>query len=209
MEEHRSSVLGKRPVEEVQEAAQESSQGSQPGRKRRFARQKDWPSQWKKEYSAWKRRKKSGSDGGFGALGTGRFKSKSSPPPRPRCERKCGGGRRSRTHVQAQPPQPTQEEGRPPRGATQESLVASNPEEASHDWQEGARIGEAKNPGANQGGSTGSLNPRNRSGTRAPGVNHQHKKTHGRHRGAGAASQAPAMELAKGFAPAPSPRATA
>ena len=57
-------------------------------------------------------------------------------------------------------------------------LQASQPEATSHNWKEGERIGEAKNPGPKG---------RNRSGNRAPGVRYQEEQAPARRHGSRAA----------------------
>ena len=61
-------------------------------------------------------------------------------------------------------------------------LQGSQPEATSHNWKEGERIGEAKNPGPKG---------RNRSGNRAPGVRHEPVEASARRHGSRAAPTPP------------------
>ena len=72
-------------------------------------------------------------------------------------------------------------EGDHPPRPEELSQVENQSEATSHDWKEGARIGEASNPGPKG----------HRSGSRAPGVNQQHEKAPARWHGTRAAPQAP------------------
>ena len=70
------------------------------------------------------------------------------------------------------------------------------PEATSHNWKEGARIGEAKNPGPSG---------RNRSGSRAPRGGHQQFQAQDRRHGSWATPTPSAGERTKGIYPGPDP----
>ena len=79
----------------------------------------------------------------------------------------------------------------------QQQQLSQQPEARCHNWQEGARIGEAQNPGPQ-----GQGHPTRR---RAPGRRQTQHQTTGMQHGACAWSNPPAGELAKGAYPGPTP----
>ena len=88
----------------------------------------------------------------------------------------------------------------PPATHTAEGHPARQQEEESHDWKEGARIGEASNPGPLQS-APGNRPP----GNHAPRRSTNNAQVPARRRDARAAPQAPAGESAKGIYPGPNP----
>ena len=175
----RPSQLGKRPAEEDNEdtasQASELSQGTQPRqRKMRYGTIKDWPQAWRTEYDAFKaagsgtdRRKLAETwdaalwDQVFCATTTQRRTEMR------RWEREKA---RASAHTPNRPPVPRETPDQHDPTAHNPNSTMPSPtraEATSHDWKEGARMGEATNPGPPPGGPhhssphQQSKNPRN------------------------------------------------
>ena len=84
----------------------------------------------------------------------------------------------------------------------EDAVATCSTEEHSHDWKEGARIGEALNPGPNRRTSRLSRSPRR---SHTPQGRTNQKPTQASRRGDRAASKAPAGERTKGNRPGPKP----
>ena len=153
------SSLGKRSAEEVEqpgEGLSQSSDGPRFGWKRRYTRLSDWPTEWLEQYTAWKalpdmeERQKLWSSWDP-ALRDQVWSTTSTPM---RCEIRSWMAEESGAFSQGCTPRrpkakaPLRRKGEQPSSpATQSSFHPVVNEEDSHDWHEGARIGEATNPG--------------------------------------------------------------
>ena len=170
----RASQLGKRRLESAddiasQDQSQSSASSARHTRKRRFTRVSEWPPEWQAQYSAWKAQvdmaerhklwltwEKPLQDQVWSATTTamrseikewmaeaeGAFSQGSTSSRRP----KARGGKK--------PQSPSTPEAQPP-------FLFENKEKQSHDWQEGARMGEATHPGPRPGRNRSSKAPPN------------------------------------------------
>ena len=167
-----SSQLGKRHAEAVggsspQPHSQSSASSVRHAWKRRYTRLTDWPPDWQAQYAKWKalpdlaeRRNfwltcdKPLQDQVWSATTT----AMRSEIKEWMAEAECAFSQGS-TNSGRPKPRGTKKKQRPSTPNAQPPFPFENVEKQSHDWQEGARIGEAANPGPKPGQNQGTAKP--------------------------------------------------
>ena len=177
----------KRPVTETESPplvpADPPTQLSQSSSSKRL-KKADWPADWTSEYEALKSEPDA-------ALRRSRFSGW------------CDDLKRHTVHAMSTGPR------RDELARWRKEDAAIDRESCSHNWKEGARMGEAKNPGPQRQRARASRpTPTSPTRNRDPGRSNNAITTSANHRGGRAASTASAGEFAMGIRPGPTPLAT-
>ena len=174
----------KRPVTEMESPplvpADPPTQLSQSSSSKRL-KKADWPADWTSEYEALKSEPDA-------ALRRSRFSGW------------CDDLKRHTVHAMSTGPR------RDELARWRKEDAAIDRESCSHNWKEGARMGEAKNPGPqHQRARASRPTPTSPTRNRDPGRSNNAITTSANHRGGRAASTASAGEFAMGIRPGPTP----
>ena len=171
-------------IEEIEEEPLPQSQ-----KKRKFERLSDWPPEWREKYEQWKAAMKDRRDPGRGRAIWDSWDE----------------GLQHQVFVSSGPERrEVIRQWKAERAAWQASAGSQAAERQSHDWHEGARIGEADNPGPQRRSTQPPPSNQPHSGNHAPRVRSLDFQAEGGQRGGRAPPTPPtAGELAKRDVPRP------